>query len=196
MLTPEEEHDLIARAREAHQNIGRLHREILQHARTAGQALARLKEQKVSEGPGVWPAWVQPNVGMTRRHAENYIRIAERWDWLAPHLEANPDMTLADALAMLSAAFSTRRPPTPRTPPRDEQAPPHEGRPATPHHDEPDEEPQDEGEEDLNEDVPLPVLGRWIPDTVDDVIEWITTLDNDDFLRVARAVIEEGRRRE
>jgi hypothetical protein len=73
----------------------------LEHARRCGQLLAQAKEQLPH---GAWAGWLADNFPASERMAQNYMRIAARWDELAA---ANPqrvsDLTIRGAVKLLAA---------------------------------------------------------------------------------------------
>jgi hypothetical protein len=72
----------------------------LEHARTAGLLLIEAKEKC---DHGQWLPWLKANVRFSDRTAQNYIRIAKRWDELvAANPQALADLTYEDSVKLLA----------------------------------------------------------------------------------------------
>lgn len=75
-------------------------RDALQHARRAGELLLEAKQQV---GHGGWGAWLRAHCSFSERSAQGYIRLATNWDSLPKSATAVADLSLRDALDLLSS---------------------------------------------------------------------------------------------
>jgi hypothetical protein len=92
--------DLAAMINEEHRQAEAALREGLAHAKAAGDLLLQAKAQCPH---GSWLPWLKANVNFSERTAQNYIRVAKRWDEL---VGSNPqhvaDLTYRDAINVLA----------------------------------------------------------------------------------------------
>lgn len=79
-------------------------REALEHARRAGELLLQVKAEA---GHGEWLPWVEANCKFSERTAQGYMRLASQWDRLQGKSATAADLTLHDALAVLSEKPAT-----------------------------------------------------------------------------------------
>jgi hypothetical protein len=136
IATPEhpELQELAAKAKKEVGLFGSLVRSALQHARQAGEFLlaARTIIQTEKALALDYRKWVPVAVGISDRHADNYIKIHQHWDsTIKPALEKEPELTLSGALALLKGPPRQRRQPagktdaqTPAQPPQPQNLPP------------------------------------------------------------------------
>jgi len=71
----------IAAIKKEHEAVVSTFRKGLEHAKKAGDILAKLKPQVIAAGLR-WEVWVEKDCDMNRRTANNYIRISEKWEEL------------------------------------------------------------------------------------------------------------------
>lgn len=74
-------------------------RDALEHARRAGELLLEAKKQV---GHGGWGDWLQAQCIFSARSAQGYMRLATNWDSLAKSATRVADLSLRDALDLLS----------------------------------------------------------------------------------------------
>jgi hypothetical protein len=72
----------------------------LTHARNAGQLLLEAKKQC---GHGQWLSWLKDHVRFSKRTAQAYMRVAERWGELESKAQATALLTIEDGLKLLAA---------------------------------------------------------------------------------------------
>src|SRR5262249_10970346 len=89
-------------ARQINEEHGQAEEELrsgILHARSAGEILLRVKDRLQH---GEWLPWVRANLQFSERTAQNYMRIARRWE----ELEANPqraaDLSYREGVQLLS----------------------------------------------------------------------------------------------
>ena len=72
-------------------------------ARDVGRLLVEAREQIQGHK---WLAWLRANVKFSERQARNFIRIAENWDRLSRRMGPAAELTIRDALALISSSLS------------------------------------------------------------------------------------------
>ena len=91
---------LAASINEEHRLVVTTVRSGLEHARRAGDLLAEAKEQVPH---GEWLPWLAANCAVSERQAQNYMRIASRWDVLKNETRCGfGELSLRAALAILA----------------------------------------------------------------------------------------------
>jgi hypothetical protein len=92
--------DLAAKINAEHQRALSAARTALEHARRAGELLTEAKAQCQH---GQWLPWLKANVSFSERTAQNYMRVATRWEELQANPQATADLTIEEGLKLLAA---------------------------------------------------------------------------------------------
>lgn len=94
---------LAGKIKTEHQQVVQVVRKSLDHARKAGELLARAKEQVEKNSAYRWSRWVEQECGILDRTASNYIRVFRHWDEIERATkEGDPTgLTLRAALSLL-----------------------------------------------------------------------------------------------
>jgi hypothetical protein len=100
-VSPSRPLDELARTINAeHKLFGQQLQSSVAHARRAGELLLQVKQQV---GHGHWLPWLKTNLTFSERTAQDYIRVARRWDEL---IGSNPqrvaDLTYREAVKLLA----------------------------------------------------------------------------------------------
>jgi hypothetical protein len=89
---------LAAKANDCHWKFHNGCKRLLPYGKAAGDALIAAKE---AVGHGNWLEWLRANFDASADTAENYMKVARNWDRLQAALEANPKLSIEEALRRL-----------------------------------------------------------------------------------------------
>lgn len=86
-----------------HKEVGAALRKSLEHAKRAGELLARAKEQIDANPEYKWGGWVQKQCEIHERTANNYIRIHRHWAKIEQAVKGDDiaSLTVRAALALI-----------------------------------------------------------------------------------------------
>lgn len=99
--------ELAAKIRKGHQQVLEALRTGVEQARLTGNFLIRAKDLVPK---GEWTVWVKKNCSFTMQEAQRYMRLARGWQELKDAGNDPEEMTLTEALSLLSHLNGTAKP--------------------------------------------------------------------------------------
>lgn len=91
---------LLAEAQRGHSEYCTIAGKALEVAKRVGDALNKLK-RLVRDNGDKWEPWCKANFEASMDTAQDYMRVARKWDELKPHFDKDPTLSLRGALRIL-----------------------------------------------------------------------------------------------
>ena len=81
-------------------NVGELEKNQLDHAKSCGRILRKLKKRVKLRGKE-WLPWIKQQLNISPQTTALYMRISQKWSELEPHREKNPHLSIKAADLLL-----------------------------------------------------------------------------------------------